>query len=387
MLRLRFCISSFVNLNNHLLLHRLLPQRIIIMDPIIEGEMVLVSLIVLFLTGWAALATTPRHPYITPVEYETIDFDLDEWPPERLRRTMRFTKDEIRQLLTYFDLESIVYRERRNPTPEFAICLLLCKLSHPRPLFELSTRFGRSPSYLSVVLNDVLEHLRNRYTSILQWHPSLTYNRVRRYARAVKRSGNMRGRSVIWGFIDGTFRRLARPEKRQHFWYSAYKKSHGMGWLAITCPDGLIGSFYGPFEGKMNDIVMLQKSGISQRLRDLFYGRRQYDLFGDKAYVHQDFIMCPYRGWTSKRRKRFNTSMSKARVAVEHSFGLTQNLWVSNAFKQQLKSGLQPVGDLYKVSILLTNCYTCLHGNQIGNRFGIRPPTLHQYLSVIEPNS
>jgi len=38
MFRLRFYISSFVNLNNYLLLYRLLPQRIIIIDPIINGK-------------------------------------------------------------------------------------------------------------------------------------------------------------------------------------------------------------------------------------------------------------------------------------------------------------------------------------------------------------
>ncbi len=170
---------------------------------------------------------------------------------------MRFTRDEIRLLIRYFDLESIEYRNRIRPIPEFAICLLLCKLSYLRQLHELQQTFGRSSIYLSIVLNDVLEHLRKRYTTILQWHPTLTHNRVRRYARAVKSLGNTPGRSAIWGFINGTFRRLARPKKRQYFWYSAYKKSYGMGWLAITCPDGLIGALGGLYEGKMNDIVML----------------------------------------------------------------------------------------------------------------------------------
>ena len=353
----------------------------------LPGDIIVLSLTMLLLSGWAAMASTPRHIYVAPSEYKTFDFDLDRWPPERLRRSMRFTKQEIRLLLGYFDLESIEYRCRLKPSPEFAICLLLCKLSYPRSFFELSDRFGRSPAYLSIVFNDTLEHLRKRYDSMLRFHPSLTYKRVKKYARAVKSMSGLRGSSMIWGFIDGTFRRLARPGRYQHFWYSAYKKSHGMGWLAVTCPDGLIGAFFGPYEGKMNDIAMLQRSGLTEHLRDLFRGRKQYDLFGDKAYVYQDFIICPYRGWKSRRKNRFNTSMSRARIAVEYTFGLTQNLWISNAFKQQLKPGLQPVGDLYRVSILLTNCYTCIRGNQVGNRFRIKPPNIYQYLGGVDSES
>lgn len=75
--------------------------------------------------------------------------------------------------------------------------------------------------------------------------------------------------------------------------------------------------------------------------------------------------------------------MSKMRIAVENAFGLTQNLWTKNAFKETLKIGEGPVDSFYKVAILLTNCYTCIRGNQIGARFLCKPPTLRQYLSAI----
>ena len=56
---------------------------------------------------------------------------------------------------------------------------------------------------------------------------------------------------------------------------------------------------------------------------------------------------------------------------------------MSNAFGQQLEMGLQPVGDLHRVAILLTNGYTCLRGNEDATRFRIRPPTIDQYLDVV----
>ena len=354
------------------------------MDSIYEGGIIATTLILILLSSWAAIAATaPRHTYVAPVKYDFFQFDLDQWTSERLRRTMRFSKEEIRVLIGYFDLESIEYRERICPSPEFALCLLLCKLSWLRLLYELTQVFGRSEAYLSLVLNDVLEHLRKRYNSMLSWHPTLTYNRIRIYARSIKRLGRYRRRSTVWAFIDGTFRRTTRPEKNQGFWYSAYKKSYGMAWMAITCPDGLIAASFGPYEGKIADITMLKISGLLDRLDRVFRKKpRRYHLFGDKAYIHQRHVMSPYIGLVSERKLRFNRKMASARVTVEHGFGRTQNLWMSNTMKQQIKMGLQPVGDLYRVAILLTNCYTCFRGNEDATRFGIRPPTIHQYLNI-----
>jgi len=324
----------------------------------------------------------PQHPYIKPVEYRTSEFDLDQISPERLRRMMRFNKEEIRLLVDYLAIDAVEWSNRAKSSFELALCLLLYKLSYPRQLFELAEQFGRSPSYLSRVLNDLLKHLEIRYGELLRWHPTLTYTRLRRYARAVKRVGKIRGKSTIWGFIDGTFQRFCRPNVGQKFYYSGYKKAHGMVWLAITCPDGLIGSIYGPCEGKMNDVTMLQKSGLQNRLKNLFKGRRKLQLYGDKAYIHQPYIMSPYLGYTNERQAFFNKRMSGARIVVENSFDLTQTLWIFNAFKTQMKVGLQPVGNLYLAAILLTNCYTCLRGNQIGSRFAMRPPSLSEYLQV-----
>lgn len=153
--------------------------------------------------------------------------------------------------------------------------LLFYRLSYPRQLFEISSHFGRSPSYLSRVLNDLLKYLEARYHEILRWHPILTHSRLRRYARSIKKLSHMRGRSTIYGFIDGTFQWFCRPGVGQKFYYSGYKKAHGMAWLAVTCPDGLIGSIYGPCEGKMSDVTMLQNSGLTFRLKQLFRGRRK----------------------------------------------------------------------------------------------------------------
>lgn len=157
-----------------------------------------------------------------------------------------------------------------------------------------------------------------------------------------------------------------------------------MTWMAITCPDGLIGACFGPYEGKIADDTMFQDSGIIDKLDKIFRKkRRRYYLFGDKAYIHRRHIMFPYVGYVTGRNKRFNKGMSSARDTVELGYGKTQNLWASNALKQQSKMGLRFLGDLYRAAILLTNCYTCFRGNEDAIRFKVRPPNIHQYLNVI----
>lgn len=154
--------------------------------------------------------------------------------------------------------------------------------------------------------------------------------------------------------------------------------------MAITCPDGLIGVCFGPYEGKITNDTMFRNSGIIDRLDKIFKNqRRRYYLFEDKVYIHQRHIMSPYINYLIRGNKRFNKGMSSARDAVELGYGKTQNLWMSNALKQQSKMGLQPVGGLYRAAMLLTNCYTCFRGNEDATRFKVRPPNIHQYLNVI----
>ena len=69
-------------------------------------------------------------------------------------------------LIGYFDLESIEYRGRIRPNPKFALYLLHYKLSSQGPLNELTRYFERSETYLFIVLNDVLKHLRRVYDLI-----------------------------------------------------------------------------------------------------------------------------------------------------------------------------------------------------------------------------
>lgn len=131
---------------------------------------------------------------------------------------------------------------------------------------------------------------------------------------------------------------------------------------------------------------MVGDSGVEEDLRRVFHGHPQLFLYGDQVYRPLWGIMGPYVGGRSldHAHRRFNKTLSRIRITVEQAFGDTQNLWLSNAFALGLQPGSQPVAAYYMASVLLTNCFTCLQGNNAaGSRFLLQPPTLEAYLSAI----
>ena len=72
--------------------------------------------------------------------------------------------------------------------------------------------------------------------------------------------------------------------------------------------------------------------------------------------------------------------MSAVRICVEWGFGKVISNFAFMDFKKNLHIYLQPLGKMYFVAVLLTNCHTCLYGSQTGMYFNLAPPDLHVYL-------
>ncbi|KAJ9263877.1 hypothetical protein DTO212C5_7409 [Paecilomyces variotii] len=216
---------------------------------------------------------------------------------------------------------------------------------------------------------------------MIAWHPLLTYQRIQHYATELEaRSGTQR----IWGFINGTFRPVCRPSQNQRFYYSGYKKLHGFKYQGIITPDGMLLSYMGPFEGKVNDLTMIRKTGLEQQLQDMLADRKDYFLYGDSAYEYAYCCIAPFkriRALTAEE-ERFNQKLSSDRISVEMVFGTVQTLWHTNALDVNLQPIKQAVASCYAISVFLTNIMTCLRGNVVNIRYQIEPPTLDEYLNT-----
>jgi hypothetical protein len=283
--------------------------------------------------------------------------------------------------LDHFVLENVDYGRRRYaPTPEFAICTILYYLAYPSRLHEAQLLFGRSATYISVTLKLNLTYLEARYKRVLDWHPSLTYERMESYARRLENVS--KHATQIWGFLDGTFREICRPIRDQELFYSGYYRAHGIKYQGIVTPDGLILSLYGPFPGSVHDIFMYRECGIPEKLREIMAEQQQLFLYGDIAYTSCFRVITPFKAThpLTREERRFNKVLSSDRIGVENAFGKVVTQFAMTQFRPNQRALLQPVSLHYRISVLLANIHTIFYGNAITSRYGIKPLSLEDYL-------
>jgi hypothetical protein len=113
--------------------------------------------------------------------------------------------------------------------------------------------FSMRKSKLSAISNTFLTAFYKVTRPYLS-NPALFFDRFHLYATAIKKKAKVRiGRLQVWGFIDGTIRRICRPTYNQEISYSGHKRCHGVKFQSVVTPDGLIACLYGPFEGSGHD--------------------------------------------------------------------------------------------------------------------------------------
>lgn len=106
-----------------------------------------------------------------------------------------------------------------------------------------------------------------------------------------------------------------------------------------------------------------------------------YSLYEDPAYPIRPQLIAPFRcAFLTAHERLFNQRMSEVRVAVEWSFAKTVTNFAFLDYKKNLELYLQPVVKYYAVGTILTNFHTCLYGSEIGDKFYVEAPSLHNYL-------
>lgn len=96
-------------------------------------------------------------------------------------------------------------------------------------------------------------------------------------------------------------------------------------------------------------------------------------------------ISCPYPSNNiTVERRDFNKAMSELRQGVEYGFGKVVHYFGFVDFKKNQKVYLQPLGPYYRFAVLFTNVHTCLYGSAMNSLFNSSPPSLENYLALME---
>ena len=129
----------------------------------------------------------------------------------------------------------------------------------------------------------------------------------------------------VWGFVDGTIRKTARPIYHQRSVYTRFKKCHGVKFQSVTVPDGFIAYLRGPWPAQTHDAQMLHESHLMEELEDIMPANGAgavYALYGDLAYAQSIYLLGGF--WkppAGSDEARFYRHMSSVHITVERGFG------------------------------------------------------------------
>jgi hypothetical protein len=305
---------------------------------------------------------------------------------ENFRRDFRFARDDFSDVLEALRLPPVwITAHGDRCTGAEALLMLVFRLHRPVTMLQIAEKFGVSESAPSATTNEVAHWLERTFAPLLEWDAvRLSQEKLLEFADAVfALVGDVcPAMNNIAGFIDGTLVECARPKGwlEQQALYSGHKRRHGIKFQAVSAPDGTIVHLGGPLAGKRHDMTLFAECRTAELLRARAPG---FVLYGDKGYANSECLRAPYKGAEEElmpEHVQHNTALGRLRVTVEWAFGTVKNAWRSLSMASELKPHQMAVARLYRCAVLLTNVYTCLYGNAAADKFGVEPPSLHEYL-------
>lgn len=267
---------------------------------------------------------------------------------------------------------------------ELAFALTLWRLAAPTTLIRDRLFWGMSETLICEVFNLTIEAIHDRWGHLVEeLQVDAILGKIDLFCDAVRAKGAPLDR--CWGFIDGTIRKISRPDRWQRIYYNGWKRVHGLKYQAIDTPDGIIRQLWGPMLGRRHDVTLLGLSGLMDTLQTWFNDEEgePYYIYGDPAYPMSPWMLSPYKGVLTDAQQEFNKSMSSVRTTVEWGFGRVVALWPYVDYKKKQQVGLSAcgLGKQYQVAGFLTNCHSCLYRNATSKYFRVRAPSLREYLA------
>ena len=332
-------------------------------------------------------------------------WDMDDmaerWASDaNLEADFRLDEAGLRALEVGLDIPAVVRLGDRgghwykDVTRTEVLLITLMRLHRCTTYRELGNTFGLQMSVIGMVINYGLAFIDDKVkvglADIRRW-----VHYAPGWCEAVDRKTN--GVFVnVYGFIDVVIQRVCRLsgvlvqggnlDPQRHF-YCGYKGYHALKFQGVEAPCGVCINFYGPGMGSVSDSTMMYDSNILDDLREVaaFYGC-PFGLCGDPACPQSPVMYKPFMagGFISMAQRMYNHLGAVMRVTVEWKFGDLQQCWRCLAEWKQLRVLAMPVPRHVRVGVFLTNCVNCHYPNRTEKYFNCAPPTLPEYISIIE---
>jgi nuclease HARBI1 len=266
--------------------------------------------------------------------------------------------------------------------------MLIMKMSQARVFSpDLERFFIQSTARLSLFYRAALFHIEENFGHLLEIDREYVKENLPRFAEAI---GDIMGMAEphkcrCWGFIDGTFRPIARPTRYQRSAYNGHYGRHGLKYQGIQRPDGIM-HLFGPMAGRRHDAHMLRISGVLEELETFSFREElaepTFYIYGDPAYPQGNkYLQRPFKGaGRTVQQELYNRRWSSVRICVEWGFREVLKEFPGLKMECHQKVHHVPVASLYRVATLLTNMKAILEGtNHTAYHFKLRPPTIDIY--------
>jgi nuclease HARBI1 len=282
--------------------------------------------------------------------------------------------------------DSIEVANRYKVPFETGLLLLLYRFSHPHTIhFEMESFFGMRKSHISASIGTFVNVLYDFAYRFLN-NPTIYKPRMPAYATLIQAKIGIVDN--VWGFIDGTLRKICRPTYHQRILYSGHKRTHGIKFQSVIAPDGLIVDLFGPIEGSRHDSYMLGQSNLLQKLRHLMPADGSlgpvYSLYGDPAYPQSLHLFGGFRNTVpGSPEAQWNTLMSQVRQVVEWGFKEITAQWAFLDNRPRMRIMKSPIGKYYVIACFLVNLRNCFYGGQITSYFDAMPMSIEEYLNLV----
>ena len=167
---------------------------------------------------------TSKNPDFSHWNYQ--QFDLSD---EECKAEFHFYKNEICFLKEALHIpDEVIFSNRLVVSGVGAVSILLKRFSYPIRLGDMIPRFGRPVPQLSMIASEMTSFVYDMYHEKLnsfrqQW---LSPAELENFAQAIHNVGAPL--TNCWGFVDGTVRRICRPDEMQKTVYNGHKRVHAI---------------------------------------------------------------------------------------------------------------------------------------------------------------
>jgi hypothetical protein len=354
---------------------------------------------------------------------------INELTEEHAYEWTRFSKEQLNMLFIHFRMPNVVRPlvsgGRRHFSGEEVLVVALTRIATGLSFLAMVNIFGGNPREYSTIFHWFVEYIFTTFyhkisgRSLEMWlgqidafrdlirtrmskpptpeevaiDPTLEFVQILEIAIEFFR---------IFGFLDCTDMRTTRTgsgpqpdgsrrpnaHELQLEFYSRYFRAHGLKFLSVLLPNGMVGAVFGAALAQ-NDNGVINLSGLVDYLMHLLEPMPAHNLypslFGD-SITQLSPVTQSYATVDSPRNRVWKHRLSSARQSIELDYGLLFNnfrIMIKEYDHRMFQNG-EHTFHLAIVCFFLKNCYVCFNGSTTNTMFNSNPPSIAEYLPLEE---